>query len=80
MRNEFDYPFLAKPLWMIVVFALFLVAFHILLVKVWPLQKQAWKKVDYIWLGVAALAIIGTAGAHASSGGHKFCTARDESG
>jgi hypothetical protein len=39
-----------------------LVTFHIILVFAFPLTKRGWKIVDYIWLGSAALGLIGLAG------------------
>ena len=46
---------------MFLVFLVFLALFHLGLVRTWPLGKRAWKKVDYIWLSVAALGILGSA-------------------
>jgi hypothetical protein len=38
-------------------FAIFLVAFDIILVRWLKLSKVTWKKVDYVWLGFASLGI-----------------------
>jgi hypothetical protein len=63
MDKDFTYPILISPVAMFVIFAICLLAFHLVLVKLWPLGKRGWKKVDYIWLAVAGLGILGTAGA-----------------
>ena len=61
---EFSYPFLASPLIMGAILLAALILFHVFLVWIGPLalSQRAWKKVDYIWLGVAAIGVIGTAG------------------
>lgn len=61
MENEFSYPIIARPGTMLALFAGFLALLHVLLVVLWPLRLRTWKKVDYVWLGVAALGIIGAA-------------------
>lgn len=63
MDKDFSYPLLISPILMFAIFVALLIAFHLLLIKLRPLGKNGWKKVDYIWLGVAALGILGTAGA-----------------
>ena len=50
MDKDFSYPILISPIVMFAVFAVFLVAFHLLLIRLWPLGKKAWKRVDYICL------------------------------
>ena len=39
------------------VFIFFLVIFHLILVRWIKLSSKAWKKVDYVWLGFAALGL-----------------------
>lgn len=39
-------------------FVAFLILFHIFFVWLFPLSARAWKKADYIWLGVTALSLI----------------------
>jgi hypothetical protein len=48
--------------WLFTVFGGSLLAFHLMLV--WPrnLTKRGWKVVDYFWLGVGLLGVIGSAG------------------
>jgi hypothetical protein len=62
MEKELSYPILARPGAMLGIFAACLALLHIFLVKLRPLQPRTWKKVDYVWLGVAAVGIIGAAG------------------
>lgn len=62
MSDEFSLPFVTKPHWMLLLFAAFLLLFHALLIRLFPISKRGWKKVDYIWLGVTAIGILGTAG------------------
>src|SRR6266446_2498812 len=62
MQNEFTYPVLARPLAMLGVFSACLITFHVLFVWLWPFTKRTWNIVDYIWLGVAAVGIVGAAG------------------
>lgn len=44
------------------IFAIEILLFHLVLVVWLRLGKRAWKIVDYIWLGFAALGILGAAG------------------
>ncbi|WP_234828879.1 hypothetical protein [Pseudomonas coronafaciens] len=59
---ETDLPSAANIFTVFWVFALMLLGFH--LATVWPrnLSKKAWKRVDYLWLGFAALGLIGASG------------------
>ena len=43
-------------------FALALIVFHLILVKWLPLSKQDWKKVDYVWVSLALLGVMGGVG------------------
>lgn len=59
MDTEFALPFFAETKWVIGVFVLSLGIFHWLLIHHLNLSKAAWKKVDYVWLGVGALGLVG---------------------
>ncbi len=59
MDTEFALPFFAETKWVVGIFVLSLGIFHWLLVHHFSLSKAAWKKVDYVWLGVGALGIVG---------------------
>lgn len=59
MDTEFALPLFAETKWVVGVFALSLGLFHWLLVYHFKLSKAAWKKVDYFWLGVGALGLVG---------------------
>ena len=48
----------ATPSYLLLVFLLLLAALHAVLVWWKPLDDVAWKKVDYIWLGAAALGLL----------------------
>ena len=48
-------PFLLSAL------AVALVLFHIILIRLWPLGKTAWKRVDYVWLSMAFIGVVGGA-------------------
>lgn len=49
----------SDPLWVFLVFTVCLVAFHYLLIKRYPLSLKQWKLVEYIWVGLALLSIVG---------------------
>src|SRR5690242_13770557 len=63
MDKDFSFPILSNPVAMLATLAIFVIVFHVVLIKLWPLRKKGWKIVDYIWLGVAVLGILGTVGA-----------------
>ncbi|MBI4317544.1 MAG: hypothetical protein HY675_03560 [Chloroflexi bacterium] len=58
MELEAILPITADPWWMLGVFALLLLVFHVLFLKVWKLSRLGWKRVDYFWLGCAALGLL----------------------
>lgn len=64
MTNEI--PFLLRfaynPIYLSIALIVLLTLFHVWLVVKKPLSKVGWKRVDYIWLAVAALGIMGQAG------------------
>jgi len=49
----------SDPVWLFVLFGLFLLLFHLLLVYWKPIGNVGWKRVDYIWLGVAVIGLVG---------------------
>lgn len=51
--------FSSDPTWVFLLFVIFLVFFHVWLVFLKPIGNIGWKVVDYIWLGVAVLGLIG---------------------
>jgi len=58
-----ELPFYSTSTWVLGVFIASLVLYHVTLVWRWPLGKLAWKRIDYIWLLLALLGIIGATGA-----------------
>ena len=59
MDAEYSIPFFAQTAWVVGVFILSLVVFDVVLVRVFKLKNRTWKRVDYIWLAVGALGLIG---------------------
>lgn len=51
----------SNPVWLFVLFALLLLVFHVWLVCWRPIGEIGWKRVDYIWLGIAAVGLVGQA-------------------
>src|SRR5262249_48599556 len=62
--HEFQYPFVSRPWAMLVgvVGAIILAPAFLILLRRTKLARRGWKRVDYVWLGIASLAIFGTAG------------------
>ena len=60
--TELRPPLWTSPGWIFAVFVSSLVVFHLMFV--WPrnLTKRGWKVVDYFWLGVGLLGVIGSVG------------------
>lgn len=50
------------PLYLVVLFVVLLILMDVILVRFSKLSDVSWKKVDYIWLGAAALGLIGSSG------------------
>jgi hypothetical protein len=48
----------ATPLYLLALFIFLLVVFHLVLVKWLKLGDVAWKRIDYVWLGAAALGVL----------------------
>lgn len=61
MHEEPTFPFFSNQLWILGFFSACLLIAHITLIRVWKLDKVGWKKVDYIWLGMAALGLLSAA-------------------
>jgi hypothetical protein len=61
MNDDFPLPVTAHPFYVGLVFSVAAVVFHILFVRTLKLDKIAWKRVDYIWLGVGTLGLFGAA-------------------
>ena len=59
MHYEPFLPITASVPWVLGVFVGCLFVFHIALVQVWKLQAVSWKRVDYVWLGITALGLLG---------------------
>ena len=62
MVDDLVLPAITSTLWILATFLIALAAFHLLLVRWMPLDKLAWKKVDYVWLPLALLGVIGGVG------------------
>lgn len=60
MRDPLAFPWFTSVSWVLGVFILFLAIFHFVLVKVWPLSAQGWRRVDYIWVSMALLGVLAT--------------------
>src|SRR5712691_11505925 len=58
MVDDLVLPGITSTLWVLGTFLLALAVFHLLLVWWMPLDKIAWKKVDYFWLSLALLGVI----------------------
>jgi hypothetical protein len=61
MPNEPYFPLTARPLGLFLAFLVCLVIFHLVFAVFFRLSKLGWKVVDYIWLSVTALSLIGAA-------------------
>ncbi|WP_205756844.1 hypothetical protein [Solilutibacter silvestris] len=48
-----------NPLYLFLFFILIAITFHIALVRHWPLNELNWKKVDYLWISLSLISIIG---------------------
>lgn len=51
--------FSSDPIWVFLLFVIFLVIFHVWLVFWKPIGNIGWKIVDYFWLGIAAIGLVG---------------------
>lgn len=49
----------SDPIWLFGLFGAFLLFFHVWLVYWKPIGNIGWKRVDYIWLGVAVIGLVG---------------------
>ena len=59
MPSEYSIPMFAQTVWVVIVFIVSLIVFDVVLVRWLKLQNRAWKHVDYVWLAVGALGLIG---------------------
>src|SRR5262245_13504369 len=59
--NEVTMPFFVTPVGTLVVFAISLIVSHILFIKVIPLGKKGWRRIDYVWLLCALFGVVGSA-------------------
>jgi hypothetical protein len=57
-----DFPAFTNSWTVLLIFAVMVLRLHLILVVWLKLGKLAWKIVDYIWLGFAALGLIGASG------------------
>src|SRR5438309_1625150 len=62
--SDLQLPWFTSVWWALCVFAISLLVWHIVLIRVWPLSKTGWKKVDYWWVSLALLGVIGNVGAN----------------
>lgn len=53
-------PWFTSQLWLLGLFLVSLLVFHILFVRIWSLSVIAWKRVDYAWLLLVLIGLIGT--------------------
>ena len=58
MPYEPRLPVTASTGWILGVFTFSLLVFHVVFLKLYPLTKVGWKRIDYVWLGIAALGLI----------------------
>ena len=61
MANDGVFPISASALYLFGVFLAALLTFDVVFVRIWKLGKIGWKRVDYVWLGVAAIGLFGAA-------------------
>lgn len=61
MTFEPFFPITADPTWLLSTFAVALLLFDLILVRWLRLGRKAWKRVDYMWLAVSAVGLLGTA-------------------
>jgi hypothetical protein len=62
MQPDTHFPPFTNPLYVVLTFICALLLFHLILVVWLRLGKLSWKIIDYIWLGFAALGLIGAEG------------------
>jgi len=53
--------FLVNTWYFLLLLGFFLAAFHYLFIRKFPLCNKTWKRLDYLWLGVAAIGLISLA-------------------
>lgn len=57
-------PWFVSEWFVLLVFLAFLLAFHAVLVWLFPQSQSFWRKVDYVWLSFALLGVLGAVGAN----------------
>lgn len=60
--EDFRIPLFAEMGWVLLGFLIILGVLHLCLIWLWPLGKDAWKRVDYIWLTCALLGVFAGVG------------------
>ena len=60
--NELALPWFTDFRWVIAWFVAFLLLCHVAFIRVFSLSSTAWKRVDYIWLSMAFVGLIGSVG------------------
>lgn len=58
--TDLTLPWFTSQWWIFCVFIVSWAIFHVLLVRLFPLSSIRWKQVDYVWLAMALLGIIGS--------------------
>ena len=61
--DDLALPWFVHPLWILGIFLISLVSFHILFLRLISLSPIGWKKVDYYWLAMALVSLMGAVGA-----------------
>lgn len=59
---DLNLPWFIDYRWILGIFIAALASFHILFVRLFPLSSLRWKQVDYVWLPMAFVGIIGSVG------------------
>ena len=57
MAHDPVFPLTASAWRLLAILAGCLVLFHFVFLRLWRIGKVGWKRVDYVWLGIAALAL-----------------------
>lgn len=59
MAHEPFFLITASASWMLSVFVCSVLIFHVVFLKLWKLGAIGWKRVDYVWLAMATLGLLG---------------------
>lgn len=60
--DEYQFPWLTEFGWIFLIFVAALITFHFTLIRKSPLSSVQWKQVDYVWLLMALIGMLGTVG------------------